>query len=131
MVLVGFDFTKVKIRWQESTRMMIIKEFPEPEILSTDSDYKFYDIDQGFFNMFKNEEYTALLADVKQTMQTKSYCQWITQNCKETSIGNVEINGKFDGMEYWFSTTNEGGAEIVEWENWIWEIIEFSLGEKK
>lgn len=111
--------------------MMIIKEFPEPEILSTDSDYKFYDIDQGFFNMFKNEEYTALLADVKQTMQTKSYCQWITQNCKETSIGNVEINGKFDGMEYWFSTTNEGGAEIVEWENWIWEIIEFSLGEKK
>ena len=41
MVLVGFDFTKVKIRWQESTRMMIIKEFPEPEILSTDSDYKF------------------------------------------------------------------------------------------
>ncbi|MBC7408735.1 MAG: DUF4230 domain-containing protein [Arcicella sp.] len=75
MVLVGFDFTKVKIRWQESTRMMIIKEFPEPEILSTDSDYKFYDIDQGFFNMFKNEEYTALLADVKQTMQTKSYCQ--------------------------------------------------------
>lgn len=131
MVLVGFDFTKVKIRWQESTRMMIIKEFPEPEILSTDSDYKFYDIDQGFFNMFKNEEYTALLADVKQTMQTKSYCQWITQNCKETSIGNVEINGKFDGMEYWFSITNEGGAEIVEWENWIWEIIEFSLGEKK
>ncbi len=75
MVLVGFDFIKVKIRWQESTRMMIIKEFPEPEILSTDSDYKFYDIDQGFFNMFKNEEYTALLADVKQTMQTKSYCQ--------------------------------------------------------
>ena len=75
MVLVGFDFTKVKIRWQESTRMMIIKEFPEPEILSTDSDYKFYDIDQGFFNMFKNKEYTALLADVKQTMQTKSYCQ--------------------------------------------------------
>ena len=75
MVLVGFDFTKVKICWQESTRMMIIKEFPEPEILSTDSDYKFYDIDQGFFNMFKNEEYTALLADVKQTMQTKSYCQ--------------------------------------------------------
>ena len=46
---------------------MIIEEFPELKILSTGSDYKFYDIDHGMFNKFKNEEYTALLTDAKQT----------------------------------------------------------------
>ena len=39
-VLVGFDFAKVKIRWQGCIRTMIIVEFSEPEILTTDSDYK-------------------------------------------------------------------------------------------
>ena len=39
-VFVGFDFAKVKIRWQGCIRTMIIVEFSEPEILTTDSDYK-------------------------------------------------------------------------------------------
>ena len=79
-----FYFAKVKIRWQEGTRTMIIEQFPESEILSTDSDYKFYDIDQGLFNKFKNEEYTALLADAKQTMQTKA----IARNCPKLLRNN-------------------------------------------
>lgn len=71
-VLVGYDFAKVKINWAEGTRKMIIEQMPEPEILSVDSDYKFYDIDQGLFNKFKNEDYTQLLSDAKQTMQHKA-----------------------------------------------------------
>jgi Protein of unknown function (DUF4230) len=85
-VLVGFDFAKVKIRWQEGTRTMIIEEFPEPEILSTDSDYKFYDIDQGMFNKFKNEEYTQLLSDAKQTMQTKAIASELPKIAKKQAI---------------------------------------------
>lgn len=85
-VLVGFDFAKVKIRWQEGSRTMIIEEFPEPEILSTDSDYKFYDIDQGLFNKFKNEEYTALLADAKQTMQTKAIASELPKIAKKQAV---------------------------------------------
>lgn len=83
---MGFDFAKVKIRWQEGTRTMIIEQFPEPEILSTDSDYKFYDIDQGLFNKFKNEEYTALLADAKQTMQTKAIASELPKIAKKQAV---------------------------------------------
>lgn len=85
-VLVGFDFAKVKVRWQEGSRKMIIEEFPEPEILSTDSDYKFYDIDQGLFNKFKNEEYTALLADAKQTMQNKAIASELPKIAKKQAV---------------------------------------------
>ena len=52
-VLVGYDFSKVKINWQQGSRKMVIEEFPEPEILSVDSDYKFYDIDQGLSTNLK------------------------------------------------------------------------------
>ena len=85
-VLVGFDFAKVKIRWEEGSRRMIIEEFPEPEILSTDSDYKFYDIDHGMFNKFKNEEYTALLADAKQTMQNQAIASELPKIAKKQAV---------------------------------------------
>jgi hypothetical protein len=85
-VLVGFDFAKVKVRWEEGSRKMIIEEFPEPEILSTDSDYKFYDIDHGMFNKFKNEEYTALLADAKQTMQNQAIASELPKIAKKQAV---------------------------------------------
>jgi hypothetical protein len=85
-VLVGFDFAKVKIRWEEGSRRMIIEEFPEPEILSTDSDYKFYDIDHGIFNKFKNDEYTALLADAKQTMQNQAIASELPKIAKKQAV---------------------------------------------
>jgi hypothetical protein len=85
-VLIGFNFAKVKTRWQKGIRMMIIEEFAELEILSTDSDYKFYDIDQELFNKFKNEEYTALLADAKQSMQTKAITSELPKIAKKQEI---------------------------------------------
>jgi hypothetical protein len=71
-VMVGFDFSKMKLNWHETDRKLIVEEFPEPEILSTDTDYKFYDIDQGLFNRFSNDDYTQILSDAKQTMHNKA-----------------------------------------------------------
>jgi hypothetical protein len=85
-VLVGYDFSKVKINWIQGTRKMIVEEFPEPEILSVDSDYKFYDIDQGLFNKFKNEDYTQLLSDAKQTMQHKAIASELPRIAKKQAV---------------------------------------------
>ncbi len=85
-VLVGYDFAKVKINWENGTRKMIIEELPEAEILSVDSDYKFYDIDQGLFNKFKNEDYTQLLSDAKQTMQHKAIASELPKIAKKQVV---------------------------------------------
>ncbi len=85
-VLVGYDFSKVKINWIEGKRRMVVEEFPEPEILSVDSDYKFYDIDQGLFNKFKNEDYTQLLSDAKQTMQHKAIASELPRIAKKQAV---------------------------------------------
>ncbi|WP_128544858.1 DUF4230 domain-containing protein [Larkinella soli] len=68
-VLVGFDFTKVRFRRPEPGRKRLVVEFfPEPEVLSIDTDYKFYDLDPGLLNYFRSEDYTRLLDEAKQTM---------------------------------------------------------------
>lgn len=71
-VLVGFDFSKMKFSLDEDSKQMVIEHFPKPEILSIDTDYKFYDVDNGIFNKFNHEDYTNLLTDAKQAMNDKA-----------------------------------------------------------
>lgn len=71
-VLVGYDFGKLRFRVDESERKLVIEYFPEPEILSIDTDYKFYDIEQGWLNRFQSEDYTNILTEAKQAMQEKA-----------------------------------------------------------
>ncbi len=71
-VLVGFDFGKMRFRIDEKTNKMIVEFFPEPEVLSIDTDYKFYDIENGIWNRFNHEDYTNLLVDAKQAMNEKA-----------------------------------------------------------
>jgi hypothetical protein len=71
-VLVGFDFGKVRLRWEEGQRQLVIEEIPAPEILSIDSDYNVYDIEQGVFNRFNTQEYTKMLVEAKQTLHNRA-----------------------------------------------------------
>lgn len=71
-VSVGFDFGKMKVRRDETTRKLIVEEFPAAEVISIDTDYKFYDIDQGWLNKFSHEDYTNILNEAKKLMQEKA-----------------------------------------------------------
>lgn len=78
-VMVGYDFQKVRVRWEEGSRRMVVDDMPEPEILSIDSDYTIYDIDQGLFNRFNKDEYTKLLSDAKQVIHNKAVASELPQ----------------------------------------------------
>ena len=72
-VLVGFDFAKVRFRAPDNgEKKLIIESFPQPEVLSIDTDYKFYDIQAGFLNHFSGEDYTQILDEAKQAMNERA-----------------------------------------------------------
>jgi hypothetical protein len=71
-VLVGYNFAKMKFHRPDGERKLVIDFFPAPEILSIDTDYKFYDIEQGWLNRFQSDDYTAILNEAKQTMNEKA-----------------------------------------------------------
>ncbi|AQG80351.1 DUF4230 domain-containing protein [Spirosoma montaniterrae] len=72
-VLVGFDFAKVRFRTpSEGEKRLVIEYFPEPEVLSIDTDYKFYDIQSGYLNHFNSEDYTKILDEAKQSMNERA-----------------------------------------------------------
>lgn len=72
-VLVGFDFAKVRFRTPDNTdRKLIIESFPEPEVLSVDTDYTFYDIQAGILNHFSGDDYTQILDEAKRAMNERA-----------------------------------------------------------
>lgn len=71
-VSVGYDFARMKFRRDHHSRTLVIEHFAEPEIIAIDTDYKFYDINQGALNKFDNEDFTEILVEAKKLMQEKA-----------------------------------------------------------
>ena len=72
-VLVGFDFAKVRcLAPDDGEKRLIIESFPEPEVLSIDTDYRFYDIQAGYLNHFSGADYTKILEEAKKVMNERA-----------------------------------------------------------
>lgn len=65
-VLVGYDFEKLKWEIDEVNRKVKLTEFPAPEILSTETDYKYYNIEEQLFNLFSKEDLAKIQQNSKQ-----------------------------------------------------------------
>ena len=61
-VLVGYDFEKFQWEIDEVNRKVKLLNFPAPQILSTETDYKYYNIEERFFNLFSKDD----LAKIQQ-----------------------------------------------------------------
>ncbi len=55
-VSIGYDFDNVNFDIDEEARTITIRPFPEPEILSIDHDLDYYDMQEGVFNEFSEDD---------------------------------------------------------------------------
>ncbi len=90
-VHIGFDLKKIVLDSDSFTKRIILKEFPQPEVLSYESSYKFYDIDEGIFNKFKPEEISQLNEDAKQFVLEKIPESSLMQTAKKEALQSIQI----------------------------------------
>lgn len=65
-VLVGYDFEKFKWEIDEVNKKVKLLHFPAPQILSTETDYKYYNIEEQFFNLFSKDDLAKIQQNGKQ-----------------------------------------------------------------
>jgi len=70
-VLIGFDMKKIKIQSNPNNKKLILNYFPEPEILSIETDIQYYDVKDGLFNKFAASDLSELNKKVKQNIIEK------------------------------------------------------------
>ena len=82
-VSAGYDFEKMTVTVDEDSRTIIVENFPEAEILSIDHDLDYYDISQGTFNRFTNEDYNMINSRAKQYVAEKAKDSELLQAAEE------------------------------------------------
>ena len=55
-ILVGYDFEKFQWEVDSDNKKVKLLHFPPPEILSTETDYKYYNIEEQIYNLFSRED---------------------------------------------------------------------------
>ena len=63
---VGYDLSKVKMEAVNDKKTIKLTAFPQPEVLSIDTDFKYYDKKDGLFNKFDNADLTELNVKAKE-----------------------------------------------------------------
>lgn len=71
-VLVGYDLEKMKITAVPETKTIRLSNIPPAQILSIEHDLDYYDVQEGMFNSFTNEDYTKLNANAKEFIRKKA-----------------------------------------------------------
>ena len=68
---VGFDLSKLSMLSNTKTKTVTITQFPQPEVLSVETDINYYDKKDGMFNKFEASDLTELHTKAKQHILDK------------------------------------------------------------
>ena len=105
-VSIGYDFEQMEFAVNPAKRELEIRYLPPPEILSIDSDVSYYDIQEGLFNSFDEEDLTKLNVAAKELIREKA------QN--SDLMGKAEKQA-LDVQELINIIAKEAGWTVVKW----------------
>jgi len=103
-VLIGYDFEKASFNINEETRTITIDSIGPAEVLAIDHDLDYYDIQEGTFNYFSEEE----LNEINE--KAKNYAGSIV---KDSDLYQVAAEQKDDLIDMMRVAASSAGWEVV------------------
>ncbi len=98
---IGFDLTKVKMTADNKNKTIILTNFPQPELLTIETDFKYYDKREGWANPFTAKDLTE-----------------ITQEAKKHIVDKIPESGLFNEASKQALQTIQMMETLVETINW-------------
>ena len=68
---VGYDLSKIKMEAVNEKKVIKLTDFPEPQILSLETDLRYYDKKEGLFNKFDSTDLTEVNSQAKEHVMLK------------------------------------------------------------
>ncbi|WP_111682299.1 DUF4230 domain-containing protein [Winogradskyella tangerina] len=88
---VGFDLSKVQMSSDQRSKTVILSHFPQPEILSIESNINYYDKQDGMFNKFDASDLTELHAQAKEHIKDKIPESGLYNVAKQEAIEAIQL----------------------------------------
>ena len=68
---VGFDLSKIEMKADKDRKRIILQSFPNPQVLSIETNLNYYDKRDGYFNKFDASDLTELQQEAKSHIEEK------------------------------------------------------------
>lgn len=91
-VLIGFDLAKIHIDMNREKKQVRLASFPDPEIMSMETDLEYYDVKKGMINKFSESDLTNMNKKSKEFIREKierSYLFDIARNQAAETISVI------------------------------------------
>lgn len=86
---IGFDLTKIKMEADEDTKTIKLYDFPSPELLSIETDFKFYDKKDGWANPITSTDLTEINKEAKQHIVDKIPSSGLYKEASQQALDTI------------------------------------------
>ncbi|MCW9037055.1 MULTISPECIES: DUF4230 domain-containing protein [Altibacter] len=88
---IGFDLTKIKMSADTQTRTITLTNFPQPEMLTIETDFKYYDKKEGWANPFTASDLTEINREAKQHIIDKVPESGLFQEASNQALETIKL----------------------------------------
>ncbi|NLP59172.1 DUF4230 domain-containing protein [Lutibacter sp. B1] len=86
---IGFDLSQITLEANNERREIKLTHFPEPEVLTIETEVKYYDKKDGFFNKFAAVDLTGLNQGAKQFIVDKIPESGLLDTAKKEALDTI------------------------------------------
>ena len=88
---IGYDLAKINLRADKENKKIFLEHFPQPEILSIETDLNYYDKSDGYFNKFEASDLTELHQDAKKHIEDKIPESGLIQAAQKEALQTISL----------------------------------------
>jgi hypothetical protein len=88
---IGFDLTKIEMDSDPERKTIHLKNFPQPQILSIETDFSYYDKSEGWANYFTSDDLTEVTRNAKQHIIDKVPESGLMDQAKKEAIQAIKM----------------------------------------
>lgn len=111
-VMIGFDMKKIKLRADAGSKKVFVEHFPEPEVISIETDIQYYDVKHGYFNKFAATDLSRLNKKVKINIEDKIPNSELLVSAQQKALETIKVIEEMVGTFGWKLDYNQ--KDLVE-----------------
>lgn len=86
---VGFNLSKIQMETNEKVKTLKLTHFPQPELLTIETDFKYYDKKEGWLNPFSTKDLNEINKEAKQYIIDKIPQSGLISEARKEALNTI------------------------------------------
>ena len=88
---IGFDLTKIQMDSDVEKKTIRLTHFPQPQVMSIETDFKYYDKSEGWLNDFTSDDLTDVNRNAKQHIIDKIPESGLLEQARKEALNTIQL----------------------------------------